>query len=117
MRPSAAWMTAIVKSDLPHVLETGPMGVQAAHEASPHRHRWRRPLMRRVFAFAAVVAVVLVGGVSPASAATCPTTPTPVASVPPSPFGANVTIFDPSMSVTAINAALNAPANNQRRQF
>src|SRR3954465_4045599 len=76
--------------------------------------------MRRVCAFAAIVAVVLVGGVSSASAAVsppCTTAPTPAATVPSNPFGANVTIFEPSMSVASINAALNAPSGNQRRQF
>ena len=76
--------------------------------------------MRRVFAFAAVVAVSLVGGVSSASAAAsppCTSAPTPVTTVPSSPFGANVTIFNPSMSVASINAALNAASGGQRRQF
>ena len=76
--------------------------------------------MRRVFAFAAVVAVLLVGGVSSASAAAsppCTTAPTPFATVPANPFGANVTIFNPSMSVASINAALNAASGGQRRQF
>ena len=56
-----------------------------------------------------------------ASAATnpCTSASTPVASVPTNPFGANVTIFDPSMSVASINAALNAtpPAGGGRREF
>lgn len=48
----------------------------------------------------------------------------PVNAAPPTsiPFGTGVTVFDPSMSVTAINAALNAaagntPPNNGRRHF
>src|SRR3954449_11885770 len=76
--------------------------------------------MRRLFAFAAVVAASLVGGVASASAAAsppCTTAPTPVATVPANPFGVNVTIFNPSMSVASINAALNAASGGQRRQF
>ena len=40
-------------------------------------------------------------------------------SIPTNPFGANVTIFNPSMSVASINAALNAapPAGDGKRQF
>src|SRR3954463_12555677 len=76
--------------------------------------------MRKLLGVVSVVIVVLLGGVSSASAAAsppCTTSPTPVATVPSNPFGANVTIFDPSMSVASINAALNASSGNQRRQF
>src|SRR4051794_15221434 len=76
--------------------------------------------MRRLFGVVSVAIVVLLGGVSSASAAAsppCTTAPAPVAGVPSNPFGANVTIFNPSMSVASINAALNAPSGNQRRQF
>src|SRR4051794_966499 len=76
--------------------------------------------MRRLFGVVSVAIVVLLGGVSSASAAAsppCTTAPAPVAGVPSNPFGANVTIFNPSMSVASINAALNAASGNQRRQF
>src|SRR4051794_14031860 len=76
--------------------------------------------MRRLFGVVSIATVFLAGGVSSASAAAsppCTTAPTPVAAVPSNPFGANVTIFNPSMSVASINAALNAPSGNQRRQF
>jgi hypothetical protein len=69
----------------------------------------------------AVVCFSLGGGLASASAATNPCTkaPTPYATVPANPFGANVTIFDPSMSVSSINAALSAapPAGGGKRQF
>jgi hypothetical protein len=65
--------------------------------------------------------VLLAGGAATASAATnpCTTAPTPATSVPTNPFGANVTIFSPSMSVASINAALNAspPTGGGKRQF
>ena len=68
-----------------------------------------------------VVPGLLSTGVATASATTNPCTsgPTPVASVPTNPFGANVTIFDPSMSVASINAALTAtpPAGGGKREF
>src|SRR4051794_17559511 len=76
--------------------------------------------MHKLLAIVSVASVFLLGGVSSASAAAsppCTTTPAPVATVPSNPFGANVTIFDPSMSVASINAALNASSGNQRRQF
>src|SRR4051794_8492915 len=76
--------------------------------------------MRKLLGVVSVAIVVLLGGVSSASAAAsppCTTAPTPVATVPSNPFGVNVTIFNPSMSVASINAALNAPSGNQRRQF
>src|ERR1700733_15562852 len=67
-------------------------------------------LVRAALLVGCVVPVLLSGGVATASAATnpCTSAPTPVARVPTNPFGANVTIFDPSMSVASINAALNA---------
>src|SRR3954447_21491847 len=78
-------------------------------------------LVRTALAVGCVVPALLAGGVSSASAATnpCTTAPTPVATPPANPFGANVTIFDPSMSVSSINAALSAtpPAGDHRRQF
>src|SRR3984885_12816625 len=59
-----------------------------------------------------VVPVLLSGGVATASATTNPCTSAP-------PPGANVTIFDPSMSVASINAALNAtpPPSGGKREF
>ena len=59
-------------------------------------------LVRAAVAVGCVAPVLLAGGVASASAATnpCTTAPTPVATVPANPFGANVTIFDPSMSVS-----------------
>jgi hypothetical protein len=49
---------------------------------------------------------------------TCKSAPVATTKIPANPFGANVTIFDPSMSVTSINAALNAaPTGDKRRQF
>jgi hypothetical protein len=78
-------------------------------------------LVRAALLVGCVVPVLLSAGVPAASAATSPCTsaPTPVASVPTNPFGANVTIFDPSMSVASINAALNAtpPAGGGKREF
>jgi hypothetical protein len=78
-------------------------------------------LVRAALLVGCVVPVVLSVGVATASAATnpCTSAPTPVASVPTNPFGANVTIFDPSMSVASINAALNAtpPAGGGKREF
>lgn len=90
-----------------------------------------RPLGRRlthaamalaVTCVASLVAVIGAGVGAPSSASTtdrCTTAPTAVTTPPSNPFGANVTIFDPSMSVSSINAALNAapPAGDQRRQF
>jgi hypothetical protein len=79
--------------------------------------RWARAAL----VVACAAPAVLTGGVATAAAATnpCTTAPTPVATPPANPFGANVTIFDPSMSVSAINAALNAtpPAGGGKRQF
>ncbi|MCW2982446.1 MAG: hypothetical protein JWR63_16 [Conexibacter sp.] len=81
----------------------------------------RSRLMRTALAVSCVAPALLAGGISTASAATnpCTTAPTPVATPPANPFGANVTIFDPSMSVSAINAALSAtpPAGGGKRQF
>jgi hypothetical protein len=79
-------------------------------------------LARGVLTAGIVAPVLLAGGAATASAAVanpCTGAPTPVSSVPSNPFGANVTIFDPSMSVSSINAALNAtpPAGGGRRQF
>jgi len=56
--------------------------------------------------------------VATSSAGTCTSAPARTASIPKNPFGANVTIFDPSMSVSSINAALGAaPPSDDRRQF
>ncbi len=78
-------------------------------------------LVRTALVVGCVVPALLAGGVATASAATnpCTSAPRPVASIPTNPFGANVTIFDPSMSVASINAALNAapPAGDGKRQF
>ena len=78
-------------------------------------------LVRAALLVGCVVPVLLSEGVATASAATnpCTSASTPVASVPTNPFGANVTIFDPSMSVASINAALNAtpPAGGGKREF
>ena len=75
-------------------------------------------LARAALLVGCVVPVLLSGGVATASATTnpCTSAPTPVASVPTNPFGANVTILDPSMSVASINAALNATPPAGRRQ-
>jgi hypothetical protein len=76
--------------------------------------------LRAALAAASVATVVLAGGAASASAAVanpCTTTPTNAAPVA-SPFGPNVTIFDPSMSVSSINAALSAaPPAGGKRQF
>ena len=78
-------------------------------------------LARAALLVGCVVPVLLSGGVATASATTnpCTSAPTPVASLPTNPFGANVTILDPSMSVASINAALNAtpPAGGGKREF
>ena len=78
-------------------------------------------LVRAALLGGCVVPVLLSVGVATASARTnpCTSAPTPVTSVPTNPFGANVTIFDPSMSVASINAALNAtpPAGGGKREF
>ena len=78
-------------------------------------------LVRAALLVGCVVPVLLSEGVATASATTnpCTSAPTAVASVPTNPFGANVTIFDPSMSVASINAALNAtpPAGGGKREF
>src|SRR3954447_24482657 len=77
-------------------------------------------LVRTALAVGCVVPALLAGGISTASAATnpCTSAPTPVAVPPANPFGANVTIFDPSMSVSSINAALSAtPPAGGKRQF
>src|SRR4051795_5136468 len=77
-------------------------------------------LVRGALAVGCVLPALLAGGVSPASAVTnpCTTAPTPVATPPANPFGANVTIFDPSMSVSSINAALKVtPPPGGKRQF
>ena len=78
-------------------------------------------LARAALLVGCVVPVLLSGGVATASATTnpCTSAPTPVASVPTNPFGANVTVLDPSMSVASINAALNAtpPAGGGKREF
>jgi hypothetical protein len=85
--------------------------------------RSSRPL-RAALAVAFVATIVQVAGAAgaaTASAATnpCAFAPKPVTSVSANPFGANVTIFNPSMSVASINAALNAtpPAGDGKRQF
>jgi pectin methylesterase-like acyl-CoA thioesterase len=81
------------------------------------------PVRLAAVALAAVVVlcISLSGGVASAAAATnpCTTAPTANRTVPANPFGANVTIFNPSMSVSSINAALNAapPAGAGKRQF
>ena len=79
------------------------------------------PLMRAGLVLGCVLTILLAGTVGSASAATnpCTSAPTPVTTVPSNPFGANVTIFDPSMSVASINAALTAtpPAGGGKRQF
>lgn len=73
-----------------------------------------------------IVAAVIVAPTAPATArttgrpalATCTTAPRPVAIPRVNPFGANVTIFNPSMSVSAINSALTAaPPIGGSRQF
>jgi len=97
---------------LVHPGEHSPSGLRARLQASR--------LMRAAVAVAAVASVSAAGGVATASAAgnPCTGTPTPAGTVPANPFGANVTIFDPSMSVSSINAALNAtPPAGGKRQF
>jgi hypothetical protein len=78
-------------------------------------------LVRAALLLGCVVPVLLLGGVATASATTnpCTSAPIPVATVPTNPFGANVTIFDSSMSVASINAALNAtpPGGGGKREF
>ena len=78
-------------------------------------------LVRTALVAGCTVPALLAGGVATASASTnpCTSAPKPVANIPTNPFGANVTIFNPSMSVASINAALNAapPAGDGKRQF
>src|ERR1700729_2023554 len=78
-------------------------------------------LARTALVVGCVVPALLAAGVATASATTnpCTSAPKPVANIPTNPFGANVTIFNPSMSVASINAALNAapPAGDGKRQF
>lgn len=78
-------------------------------------------LVRAALLAGCVVPFLLSAGAATASATTnpCASAPTPVASAPTNPFGANVTIFDPSMSVASINAALNAtpPSGGGKREF
>jgi hypothetical protein len=80
-----------------------------------------RKRVLKTLAVSCVAPALLAGGVSTASAAVanpCTTAPAPVATPPANPFGANVTIFDPSMSVSSINAALSAtPPAGGKRQF
>ena len=77
--------------------------------------------VRTTLVVGCMVPALLAGGVATASARTnpCTSAPRPVANIPTNPFGANVTIFNPSMSAASINAALNAapPAGDGRRQF
>jgi hypothetical protein len=79
------------------------------------------PTSRLVRIVASVASVFLVLGVSSASAATRPAcsgvTPKAPATVPSNPFGPNVTIFDASESVSAINAALSAPYTPANHEF
>jgi hypothetical protein len=81
----------------------------------------RSGLVRTALVVGCVVPALLAGGVATASATTnpCASAPRPVANIPTNPFGANVTIFNPSMSVASINAALNAapPTGDGKRQF
>ena len=78
-------------------------------------------LVRAALVVGCAVPALLSGGVATASAATnpCTSAPAAVTSVPSNPFGANVTIFSPSMPVSSINAALNAapPAGGGKREF
>src|SRR5271154_527342 len=87
-------------------------------------------LMRTVLAIGSVASLVLVAGVASASATSSPacwgpnrtlgTTAQPPITYPTNPFGINVTIFNPSESVSTINAALSAttsPANAPREFF
>src|ERR1700744_5948265 len=81
----------------------------------------RSRLVRAALVVGCVVSALLAGVVATASASTnpCTSAPTPVANVPTSPFGAHVAIFNPSMAVASINAALNAapPPGDGKRQF
>ncbi len=86
-------------------------------------------LTRTGLAVASVASVVLVGGVASASAATSPgcvgphapwgAAPQAPITYPTNPFGSNVTIFNPSESVSTINAALSAATStrNAPREF
>src|SRR6202012_2365005 len=77
--------------------------------------------VRTALVVGCMVPALLAAGVATASATTnpCASAPRPIANIPTNPFGANVTIFNPSMSVASINAALNAapPAGDGKRQF
>ncbi len=80
-------------------------------------------LSRAMLAILTVTLTVTIGRVATAAASTlrdpCTAAPKALTSTPANPFGANVTIFNPSMSVASINAALNAtpPAGAGNRQF
>ena len=77
-------------------------------------------LLRTALAVASITPMFLVGGVASASAASSPascSTPTPVTTLPTNPFGANVTIFNPSESVSTINAALSAQYTPSNHEF
>lgn len=101
---------------------------------SPDPRRRRSGLSRSSAALLAAVATAAAALVIPAGPATasprtasepatssgssCHSGPVATAHIPANPFGANVTIFDPSMSVSSINAALSAtPPQDERRQF
>jgi hypothetical protein len=73
-----------------------------------------------VISVASISILGLVGGAASASAAPTPascSTPTPVTALPTNPFGANVTIFNASESVSTINAALSAPYTSANQEF
>ena len=94
---------------------------ETSGRSRPPGTRWAHAAMALAVAcVASLVAVIGVGTGTPSSASTtnrCTTAPTAVAAPSSNPFGPNVTIFDPSMSVSQINAALNAapPSGDQRR--
>jgi len=77
-------------------------------------------LLRNAVAIASAASMFLVGSVASASAApsaaSC-STPAPVTTLPTNPFGANVTIFNASESVSTINAALSAQSTSANQEF
>ena len=102
-------------------------GSRAARRSATDRLRFARSGRRAISVVIPVVAVALLAPTAPATApierptaavAACATAPRPVAVPTTNPFGPNVTIFDPSMSVSSINAALTAaPPAGGSRQF